>query len=193
MLVWLLGTGIGAVLGVLMFGRGYKKKIAAMAREIGELQRQAKEKPAPAAQPAINQVVVFSATASDPSRELRNAVQAKTVQGLKETINRLPQHPLGDGHAYTKLPDGTNIVTMADGTIRLALPVRLQVDMPGQITPKDTITDRGILTLYESGFPKSLTTWEDLEKGKQANHPAGPPPKDWGLYPKVTKPPRTSP
>ena len=44
----------------------------------------------------------------------------------------------------------------------------------GQITPKDTITKRGVLTLYESGYVKSLTPWKDLEAGKVANHPAGP-------------------
>ncbi|MCY4471135.1 MAG: hypothetical protein OXC08_20660 [Thiotrichales bacterium] len=48
----------------------------------------------------------------------------------------------------------------------------------GQITPKDTITEHGVLTLYETGYPKSLTPWEDLKKGKQANHPAGPPPQN---------------
>jgi len=183
---WLLGTGVVTVLGVLIFGRGYKKKIAAL--EEAERKRKAQDE-SRASTPAPVVVVTFNADTPDPERELRNAVQAETVQGLRETINRLAQHPLGDGHTYANLPEGTNIVTMADGTIRLALPVKLagrlevqgtgrvQGETSGQITPKDTITERGVLTLYESGYVKSLTPWKDLEDGTEANHPAGPPPR----------------
>ena len=39
--------------------------------------------------------------------------------------------PLGDGHTYARLPDGMNIVTMADGTMRLALPIVLSVAFHG--------------------------------------------------------------
>jgi len=108
---WLLGTGVITVLGVLIFGRGYKKtiaeqgqKIAEQGRQIEELQRRVNEKPAPVAQPT---------------------------------------------------------------------------ETAGQITPKDTITDRGVLSLYESGYVKGLTPWKDLEDGKEANHPAGPPRATW--------------
>ena len=61
----------------------------------------------------------------DYDRQLRDAIETKTTQNLKETIRRLPQMPLGDDHTYARLPDRTNIVTMADGTMQLALPVRL--------------------------------------------------------------------
>ena len=83
--------------------------------------------------PAINQTLNFNVgtDAHDHDRQLQNAIEAETVHGLKETINRLPQHPLGDGHTYATLPDGTNIVTMADGTVRLALPVRLSAAFSG--------------------------------------------------------------
>ena len=75
--------------------------------------------------PAINQTVYFNigVDAHDHDRQLRNAIEMKTTQNLKETIRSLTQMPLGDGHTYARLPDGTNIVTMADGTMRLALPV----------------------------------------------------------------------
>ena len=39
--------------------------------------------------------------------------------------------PLGDGHTYARLPAGTNIVTMADGTMHLALPVELSASFEG--------------------------------------------------------------
>ncbi|MCY4496773.1 MAG: hypothetical protein OXC14_05750 [Rhodospirillaceae bacterium] len=80
------------------------------------------------ARPAITQTFNFNsgADAHDHDRQLQNAIEDKMVHGLKETINRLPQHPLGDGHSYAELPDGTRIVTMADGSIRLALPARLR-------------------------------------------------------------------
>ena len=43
------------------------------------------------------------------------------IEKLREAVSRLPQKSLGDGHTYAELPPGTNVVTMADGSIRLAL------------------------------------------------------------------------
>ena len=43
---------------------------------------------------------------------------------LIDVVSEVEMKPLGaDGGRYGTLPDGTNIVTMADGTVRLALPV----------------------------------------------------------------------
>ena len=69
----------------------------------------------------------------DIRKMLREELSAKDVQiaKLKEVARKLPQKPLGDGHTYATLPDGTNIVTMADGTVRLALPVRLSAAFSG--------------------------------------------------------------
>ena len=67
-------------------------------------------------------------------------MEGTTVRGLKETIRRLPQHPLGDGHTYAELPDGTSIVSMADGSYRLALPVRLSVDFRGNLDGSLTLS-----------------------------------------------------
>ena len=110
---WLvmLAFTVGAfVLGILIFGRGYKKRIAALEAQ--------------ASMPAINQTFNFNAETDvhDHDHQLRNAIETKTTQNLKETIRSLPQLPLGDGHSYARLPNGTNIVTMADETIRLAIP-----------------------------------------------------------------------
>ena len=118
-LVVVILTAGFAVIGTLLFGRGYKKRIAALE--------------ARASMPAIHQTFNFNAGADahDHEHQLRNAIEAKTVQDLRETIKRLPQHSLGDGHTYAKLPDGTNIVTMADGTMRLALPMRLSASFEG--------------------------------------------------------------
>ena len=82
----------------------------------------------PMTQPAINQTFNFDAGADvgDLARRLRDEMDGETVRGLRETIRRLPQEPLGDGHTYAHLPDGTNIVSMADGSYRLALPVRIR-------------------------------------------------------------------
>lgn len=82
--------------------------------------------------PYINQTFIYNAgtDADDEERQLRAAIEA-TSQNLKETIKRLPQMPLGDGHTYASLPNGTNIVTLDDGTIRLALPVRLSTAFHG--------------------------------------------------------------
>ena len=66
---------------------------------------------------------------------LREELEAHDVQivRLKEVARRLPQQALGAEHTYARLPDGTNIVTMADGSVQLALPVRLSVDISGGI------------------------------------------------------------
>ncbi|MDE0342624.1 MAG: hypothetical protein OXK82_05540 [Deltaproteobacteria bacterium] len=57
-------------------------------------------------------------------RDLRS--RDVSLADIRTAISGLKQEPLGDsGHTYASLPDGTNIITMADGTIRLALPVRL--------------------------------------------------------------------
>ena len=75
--------------------------------------------------PAITQTINYN---NGPDREenIRNAVGMATVRNLNETIRALNQHPLEGGHSYAELPNGTNIVTMADGTIRLALPVPIE-------------------------------------------------------------------
>ena len=116
---------LAVVLVMLGFGGFFGHRYRSMKKSIAALQDQARSPTI--TQTFITQTLNFNvgADAHDHDRQLRNAIEAKTVHGLKETINRLPQHPLGDGHTYATLPDGTNIVTMADGTVRLALPVRL--------------------------------------------------------------------
>ena len=131
---WLvmLAFTVGAfVLGALIFGRGYKKRIAALE--------------ARASIPTINNIVNFNAETDvhDHDRQLRNAIETKTPQNLKETIRSLPQLPLGDGHSYARLPNGTNIVTMADETIRLAIPKPLSATASlGPITASATLSKR---------------------------------------------------
>ncbi len=114
---WTATFTVVVLLGTILFGRNYKKRFAALEARFS--------------MPAITQTFNFNAVADarDNERQLRNAVEAKTSQNLKETIKCLPEHPLGDGHTYARLPDGTNIVTMADGSIQLALPVRIAANI----------------------------------------------------------------
>ena len=125
----LAGALMGA--GGVMFATWLVWEATGLWRRLG---RRAESTPAKA-QPVINQTFNFSAgTAPDDlARQLRDEMEGTTVRGLKETIRRLPQHPLGDGHTYAELPDGTSIVSMADGSYRLALPVRLSVDFRGNL------------------------------------------------------------
>ena len=125
-----LVTGGVAVIGTLLWGKGGRKRLV---EDNKNLNRRIATLEARASMPAISQTFNFNTGtgADDQDRQLRKAIEAKTVHGLKETIKRLPQMPLGDGHSYARLPDGTNIVTMADGTMRLALPVRLSVSFQG--------------------------------------------------------------
>ena len=131
---WLvmLAFTVGAfVLGTLIFGRGYKKRIAALEARV--------------LMPSINQTFNFHTGTDDHDhdRQLREAIDAKTTQNLKETIRSLPQLPLGDGHSYARLPNGTNVVTMADGIIRLAIPKPLSATASfGPITASATLSKR---------------------------------------------------
>ena len=144
-----LVTGGGAVIGTLLWGKGGRKRLL---EDNKNLNKRIAALETRASMPAINQTFNFNtgADADDHDRQLRKAMEAKTVHGLKETIKRLPQMPLGDGHSYARLPDGTNIVTMADGTVRLALPVRLSVSFGGGL-------DGSLSATVEHGNNTSLT------------------------------------
>ena len=115
---WLLVL-VSFVLGALIFGRGYKKRIAALE--------------ARASIPNVTQTFNynFSSNAGEHNRRLRAAIDGKTSQSLTKTLRNLPQTPLGDGHTYARLPDGTNIVSMADGSFRLAIPIHLSATFSG--------------------------------------------------------------
>ena len=59
----------------------------------------------------------------DTTQNMESAVANETTESLKNTIRSLDQKPFGDGHTYAKLPEGTRIVSMKDGSYRLAIPV----------------------------------------------------------------------
>ena len=86
-----------------------------------------RESAQPTAQPIIIETFNFNAAIdpSDIAHQLRREMEGETVRGLQETMRSIPQEPLGNGHTYARLPNGTNIVSMADGTMRLALPKRV--------------------------------------------------------------------
>ena len=109
-----------AVIGTLLWGRGGYKRVK---QRLDALESQERA-------PAITQTFNFS-TGRDRRRELQSAIDASTVHRLQETIRTLTQHPLEGGHTYANLPNGTNIVTMADGTIRLALPIEVSAAFHG--------------------------------------------------------------
>ena len=124
---WHLGGAVVALVvgmtSALLWGRGGRKRLK---ERIAALQ-------ARAAMPGISQTFSFNAAANahDRDRQLREAIEAKTTQSLTETLRSLPQMPLGDGHTYARLPDGTNIVSVADGSFRLAIPIVVHAAFEG--------------------------------------------------------------
>ncbi len=122
-LAWL---GIIGILTVFL-GRRWRQ----MRRDIECLKKRVEENSRQVAMPAISHTINFNATAPDRSQELQNAIEAKTAQNLRETVRSLTQYPLQGGHTYAQLPEGTNIVSMADGSYRLALPISLSVEFGG--------------------------------------------------------------
>ncbi|MDE0704792.1 MAG: hypothetical protein OXH59_13845, partial [Rhodospirillaceae bacterium] len=78
---------VGLVLGLfgtLLFGHGYKHRIADLEQR--------------AAVPAIHQT--FNVSAGADARGIRDAMEAETARGLRETMRQLPQRPLGDAHRH---------------------------------------------------------------------------------------------
>ena len=54
------------------------------------------------------------------------AAHNQEIRDIRLAVRDLPMVPLGtDGAEYAPLPEGTNVVRLPDGTIRLALPVRI--------------------------------------------------------------------
>ena len=109
---WLV-IGVLAMLGALIFGRKYKQRIDSLEKDVDRLKAETKS--------SISQTFLFP-----PGQPLQDATSTATVQSLGKTMRQLPQIPLGDGHVYAELPEGTNIVSMASGEFRLALPIRLE-------------------------------------------------------------------
>lgn len=145
-LPWLLATGGVAVLGVLMFGRGYKNRIAEQGRRIRDLERQVAERATPVSQPAVMQQQVNVGAGESEIREVRKALERIESRGIelddvRTIVGKLPQVRVGDTATYAELPDGTRVVTLADGSIRLALPVllsgRLELQGTGRTRGKD--------------------------------------------------------
>lgn len=123
----LAGAFLALVVGVistLLWGRGGRKRLVESNKRLNERVAALEVKNRA---PAITQTIYFNGAASADEREhnLRSAIDTETVQGLRETMSSLLQTPLEGGHTYAKLPDGTNIVSRADGSFSLALPVRL--------------------------------------------------------------------
>ena len=121
-------SGGVAMIGTLLWGKGGRKRLIennkCLNKRIAALEAQYRA-------PAIQQTINFHSDVDikKHERQLREAVESETADNLKQTIRSLPQMPLGDGHTYACLPDGTNIVSMADGTMRLALPVNVSVSI----------------------------------------------------------------
>ena len=124
-LPWLVCVGVGAVLGVLMFGRNYKRRIA-------ELEHQIAEKAAPVVQPVMQNVNVrISESEIQEVREARERIESRGIEldDMKTRVSSLPHVRLSDTATYAELPNGTRVVTLADGSIRLALPVRISATL----------------------------------------------------------------
>ena len=60
------------------------------------------------------------------NNDIQSSIEKDTTENLKNTIRSLDQKPFGDGHTYAKLPEGTRIVSMKDGSYRLAIPVLIK-------------------------------------------------------------------
>lgn len=117
--------GGGCVLSVLVFGRRYKQRIADMEAEIRRLG-------GGSVVVGGTTVVVNAGDYSSVIQELRDELKAKDLEllDLKTIVGRLYHKPIpGTSATYVELPEGTRVVTMGDGSIRLALPVRLETHL----------------------------------------------------------------
>jgi len=103
-LIWICGSILVGI-GFIIFGIYYKRRFAALE--------------AKANQPAIRNTINIQC-----GQGLLDAINKSTTQNLTDTIRRLSPTSFGDGHMYATLPEGTALLSMADGTFRLAIPIR---------------------------------------------------------------------
>ena len=115
--VRLLWGGFGGLLTMFGFW-GMRRRIAAVEKKMSG---------ASGSPPVVvNQTI--GVTGPEIDRMVRESMQ------LREVLGKLNTTPLGDsGHRYAELPQGTNIVKLADGQIKLALPVRLSAQFIGAV------------------------------------------------------------
>ena len=142
--VWMIGGAVVGVIGSLMFGRRYKERIAAL------------EERKPSTPVVIHNTVGDSS--EDILRMLKEINKADyALREIRAAVSNLPQKPLRPGITYSKLPSGTNIVHMKDGTLRLAVPVRLAVSgslgAPTAIVKVDKVARSGTVTDESGGRP----------------------------------------
>ena len=109
-----IGAMVG-VLGILLFGPNYKQRLTSAETKIEVLESRDTIT-------VENFIYQDDSSSQDVSESMQSVVASDTAKGLEETMRSLPQYPLGENHTYASLPDGTNIVSMADGTYRLAVP-----------------------------------------------------------------------
>ena len=68
---------------------------------------------------------LYQKTASEANADRRH----QELVDLRSVLAKVDMEPLGDSARVGRLPNGTNIVEMPNGQIRLALPVRLEANM----------------------------------------------------------------
>lgn len=74
-------------------------------------------------------------------QQLLDVAQRLDERGLelsefKAKVARLPQERLSDSATFAELPDGARVVTLANGSIRLALPIVLSASFAGEARGK---------------------------------------------------------
>lgn len=121
--------GLGAMLGTLMFGRGYKERIADQGKQIAHLKTEVGR--LGGGGPTVVNVNNYS---GDPTviQGLRDELEANELEflDLRTLVERLTPTPVpGTSATYVKLPEGARVVIMDDDSIRLALPVSAETHL----------------------------------------------------------------
>ena len=52
----------------------------------------------------------------------------KTRKVLEETMDKLGRNDLGKGNEYAHLPDGSKLVSLADGSYRIGMPIEVKLE-----------------------------------------------------------------
>ena len=99
-----IGMVVG-VLGVLMFGKNYKERIAVLEEKVKEPKQ-------------INNTKIDICLYPDK----------KTRKALEETMDKLGRNDLGNGNEYSPLPDYSNLVSLADGSYRIGMPIEVKLE-----------------------------------------------------------------
>ncbi|MCY4218061.1 MAG: hypothetical protein OXE56_02150 [Gammaproteobacteria bacterium] len=107
--------------GLLMYGIKGRSEIELLKKEIANLEAKNEEL----------RGLVFprsNISISGGTFNININPDGKTRKVLEETMDKLGRNDLGKGNEYAHLPDGSKLVSLADGSYRIGMPIEVKLE-----------------------------------------------------------------